>query len=136
MPISWNTVIFKFRLIFATDDRRIVKGKAFHTVFVEAHWSVFLLLPRINGLPQNTLWKPCSDTILRSSVAKIKQNLKMTVFQEVGIDSKLLDQIYWSWYHSLLRKMLYLMMSKHMTFLARKVLKIHRSAFFGTPGIE
>ena len=33
MPISWNTVIFKFHLIFATDERRIVKGKAFHTVF-------------------------------------------------------------------------------------------------------
>ena len=41
MPTSWNTVIFKFRLIFATIR-----------CFVEAHWSVFLLLPRINGLPQ------------------------------------------------------------------------------------
>ena len=29
------------------------------------------------------------DTILRSSVAKIKQNLKMTVFQEMGIESKI-----------------------------------------------
>ena len=54
----------------------------------------------------------------------------MTVFQEVGIDSKLLNQIYKSWYHSLLRKMLYLMMLKNMKFLARKVLKIRRSAFF------
>ena len=41
----------------------------------------------------NTLWKPLPATILRSSVAKIKRNLKMTVFQEVGIDSKLLNQI-------------------------------------------
>ena len=39
MPISWNTVIFKFRLIFATDERRIVSAKAFHMVFCEAHWS-------------------------------------------------------------------------------------------------
>ena len=30
MPISSNTVIFKFRLIFATDERSIVSGKAFH----------------------------------------------------------------------------------------------------------
>ena len=32
--------------------------------------------------------------------------------------------------------MLYLMMSKRMTFSARKVLKICRSALFGTPGID
>ena len=30
MPISWNTVIFKFRWIFATDERRIMSGIAFH----------------------------------------------------------------------------------------------------------
>ena len=33
MPTSWNTFIFKFRLIFATDERRIMSGKAFHVVF-------------------------------------------------------------------------------------------------------
>ena len=33
MPISWNTVIFKFRLIFATDERNFVSGKDFHKVF-------------------------------------------------------------------------------------------------------
>ena len=33
MPISWNTVIFKFHLIFLIDERRIVSGKAFHMVF-------------------------------------------------------------------------------------------------------
>ena len=60
---------------------------------VEAHCSVFLLLPRINGLPQNTVWKGCPTTILRSSVAKIQRNLKMTVFQEMVIESKLLNQI-------------------------------------------
>ena len=43
-------------------------------------WSVFLLLPRINGLPQNTIWKVCPDKILCSSVAKIQQNLKITVW--------------------------------------------------------
>ena len=50
-------------------------------------------MTRINGLPQNTIGKTFPDTILRSSVAKIKQNLKMTVFQEMGIKSKLLNQI-------------------------------------------
>ena len=44
--------------------------------FVEAHWSVFLLLPRINGLPQNK-WKSFPDTKLRSLVVKIKRNLKI-----------------------------------------------------------
>ena len=60
---------------------------------VEAHCSVFLLLPRINGLPQNPVWKVCPATILRSSLTKIQRNLKMTVFQEMGIESKLLNQI-------------------------------------------
>ena len=39
------------------------------------------------------IWKTCPDTILRSLVAKIKRNLKMTVLQEVGIDSNLLNQM-------------------------------------------
>ena len=33
MPISWNMVIFKFRSIFATDERRIMSGMAFHSMF-------------------------------------------------------------------------------------------------------
>ena len=36
----------------------------------------------------------------------------MTVFQEMGIESKLLNQIQWSWYHFLLRQVLYLMVWK------------------------
>ena len=62
------------------------------------------------GFPKNTIWKAFPDTILRSTVAKIKRNLKLTVFQEMDIESKLLNQIQWSWYFSLLRKMLYAMM--------------------------
>ena len=60
---------------------------------VEAHCSVFLLLPRINGLPQNTVWKVCPATNLRSPVAKIQRNLKITVFQEMVIEWILLNQI-------------------------------------------
>ena len=32
MHTSWNTVILKFRWIFATDERKIVKGQTFHMV--------------------------------------------------------------------------------------------------------
>ena len=39
------------------------------------------------------LWKVCPVTILRSSVAKIQRNLKMTVFQEMVIESKVLNKI-------------------------------------------
>ena len=34
MTISWNTVIFKFCWIFATDQRWIVAGQTFYTVFL------------------------------------------------------------------------------------------------------
>ena len=82
-----------FAWFFATDERRIVsREKPSIWCFVEAHWSVFLLLPRINGLPK-TPYGRLFPIILHSSVAKIKRNLKMIVFLEVGIDSKLLKQI-------------------------------------------
>ena len=34
MPISGNTVIFEFRSTFATDERRIMSGMAFHCCVV------------------------------------------------------------------------------------------------------
>ena len=85
MPTSWNTVIFKFRLIFAISERRIVSGKAFHKVF----WGS----PLIRGNKRNTdQW---ASTEHNSSLIgrKNQVNLKMTVFQEMGIESKLLNQI-------------------------------------------
>ena len=83
-----------------------------------------------------TLWKAIPDTILRSSVANIKRNLKMTVFQDMGIESKLLNQIQWYWYHSLLRKMLYLMMRKKYDTLRSQGTENQPLRFFGlTPGI-
>ena len=76
MPISWNTVIFKFRSIFATNERRVMSGIAFHcNALGESCWTVFLLLTRNNGLPKTQQWKPIPNIILRSSVAKIKRNL-------------------------------------------------------------
>ena len=93
MPISWNAVIFKFRWIFATDERRIVSGQTFRLKPIDPwqqkkHGSM--------GFPKTPYGRfvpVCPDKILRSSVAKIQWNLKITVFQEVGIDSKLLNQI-------------------------------------------
>ena len=45
---------------------------------------------RNNGLPQDDVWIVCPDKILRSLVPKIQRILKMTVFQEVCIDSTIL----------------------------------------------
>ena len=74
-------------------SEELCRDKASIRCFGEAHWSVAAKETQINGLPQNTVWKAFPFTILRSLVAKIKRNLKMTVFQEMGIDSKLLNQI-------------------------------------------
>ena len=49
---------------------------------VEAHCSVFLLLPQINGLPQNTVWKVCPATILHSPVAKSSEIWKWPYFKK------------------------------------------------------
>ena len=71
MPISWNTVIFQFRSIFATDERRIMSGIAFHyndlgnpiePCFFFWHGSM--------DFPKTQQWKAIPNIILRSSVAK------------------------------------------------------------------
>ena len=58
--------------------------------------SVFLLLPRINGFPQNPT-KHRMEGLSRHNSSltgcKIQRNLKMTVFQEMVIESKLLNLI-------------------------------------------
>ena len=76
--ISWNTVIFKFCLIFATDEWRFVSGMAFHKVFggkpidpcqqknVNGK-QPYVTSFRSMGFTKNTLWKAFPDTILRSS---------------------------------------------------------------------
>ena len=100
---------FEFCLIFATDEHRIVLGKAFHTPVFRLHCSFVdtdqWASPKhhMKGHSRHN-----SSLIGRKNQAKCE----MTVFQEMGIESILLNQIEWSWYHSLLRKMLYLMMQK------------------------
>ena len=45
------------------------------------------------GFPKTQQWKAIPNIILRSSVTKIERNFKMTVFQKMVIESKLLNQI-------------------------------------------
>ena len=70
-----------------------MSGKAFHMVFCESPLIRVSFVATDQWASPKHLMETFPDTILRSSVAKIKRNLKMTVFQEVGIDSKLLNQI-------------------------------------------
>ena len=69
------------------------------------------------------------------NVTRMKRKLTKTMFWEMTIGSKLLNQFQWSWYHSLQKTMFYLMKSKYSMFLNSKVMKIERSAFWGTPSI-
>ena len=48
---------FQFRLIFATDERRIMLGMAFHCCFGEAHWSVSTKETRFNRILQSIIMK-------------------------------------------------------------------------------
>ena len=57
------------------------------------HRSVATKETWINGLPQKTVWRAFPFKTLRSSVAKIKRNLKMTVFKKTGIESNALTQM-------------------------------------------
>ena len=94
MPISWNTVIFKFRSISVTDERRIMSGIAFYyNALGNPVEPCFFCWHGSMGFPKTQQWKAIPNIILRSSVAKIKQNLKKTVFYQMAIESKLFNQI-------------------------------------------
>ena len=69
------------------------------------------------------------------SRVKMDENLKMTNICEIASESELLNQISRSWCHSFRKKMFSHMQLKYVTFFIRKLLKIDRSAFSGTPGI-
>ena len=60
MPTSCNTVIFKFRLTFATDEEELCREKSSIPRFGEGHWSVATKETLINGLPQNTIMEGLS----------------------------------------------------------------------------
>ena len=64
--------------------------------------------------------------------------LKITMFWEMTIELKLLNQSQWSWYHSFQKTMFYLI-NQNMLFWNIKVTKMERSAILwgggGAPGI-
>ena len=68
------------------------------------------------------------------NVLRMKRKLTMTMFWETTIESKLLNQFQWSWYHSFQKTMFHLMNSKYAIFLNYiRVTKIQRSAFLWHP---
>ena len=75
MPISWNTVLFKFRLIFATDERRLCRVWSFICQFP---LTLYLFLTWINGLPQKQHMEGLSrynyTLIGRKNQAKFENN--------------------------------------------------------------
>ena len=143
---SWNIVIFKFRLIFCDRWAKLLSGKDFHKVF----WGSPLIRGKkkkhgsmgFHKTPYRRLFPRHNSSLIgRKTRAKFENDC---ISWNWHIESKLLNQLQWSWHHSLLRKLpLYLMMYKNIALLSRKVLKIHRSAFFffgggggdRTPGI-
>ena len=68
-----------------TDSPYVVLWKPIVPCFFCCHGST--------GFHKDTVWKVYHATIHRSSVAKFQQNLKMTVLEEMVIESKLLNQI-------------------------------------------
>ena len=149
MPISWNAIIFKFRWNFVTNKRRIVSGQTFHMVFcgspIELHTTVVcksMGSPLFRGNKRNTdqwastrlhmaaLSRHNSSLIGRKYPVKFENDCISRSGHRFKITKPNLMILV-----SLLRKMLYLMVSKNMIFVARKVLKICRSAFLGTPGM-
>ena len=69
------------------------------------------------------------------NVTRMRRKLTMSMFWEMTIESKLLNQFQWSWYHSFQKTIFYLMKSKYAICLNIKVTKIERSSFWGTSGI-
>ena len=75
-------------------SEELCRGKAFYEVFCGSPLiRVSFVATDQWASPKHLKWKAFPDAILHSSVTKIKRNLKMTVFQEMGIESKLLNQI-------------------------------------------
>ena len=69
------------------------------------------------------------------SRVKMDDKLKMTKIRETATETESLNQISRSWRHSFWEKIFPHVQLKYVTIFIRKVLKIDRSAFSGTPGI-
>ena len=70
------------------------------------------------------------------SHVKMDEKLKMSKIHETATETELSNQILRSWCHSFREKMFSHMQLKYVTIFIRKVLKIDRTAFSGTPGID
>ena len=135
MPTSWNTVILTFCLIFATNERIIVSGKAFYTVFWGSplicgnkrntdqwastkHRMEGLSLHNSSLIGHKNQGKFENDCISRNGHRiKITQPNLMILVSFSSVEDALSNDV------------------KNIL-LAHKVLKICCSAFLGTPGIE
>ena len=123
--ISWNTVIYEF---FINLLELFTAGKAVH--------KFSLCFVRTDQWASGQQCMEVRKAIIPAwNVTRMKRTLTLTVFWEITIKSKLLNQFQWSWYHSFQKTMFYLMKLKHAIFSNIKVTKIERSASFGTPSI-
>ena len=121
MVISQNMVIFNFLFILVTFQSGIMAFRTSIHCCPETHWSV-------QTKQRENLW-----TAIPAVNSSHRFN-KITVFQEMVVESILPNQIKWSWYHSSQKIMLNLMKSKYAIISNIKVTKIER--LFGTPGIR
>ena len=93
------------------------------TNFVKSAWAIygrcsspqvlFVLLARINGLPGNNVWKSERPLSPSEMSREWRERSTMTMFWEMTIESKLLNQFQWSWHHSFQKTMFYLIKSKY-----------------------
>ena len=122
--ISWNTVIYEF-----------INLRELFTAGIAVH-KLSLCFVRTDQWASGQQYMEVRKAIIPAwNVTRMKRKLTLTVYWEISIKSKLLNQFQWSWYHSFQKTMFYLMKLKYARFSNIKLTKIELSASFGTPGI-
>ena len=112
--ISWNTVIYNF---FLNLRELFMVGIAVH--------KFSLCFVRTDQWASGQQYTEVRKAIIPAwNVTRMKRKLTMTVFWEITIDSKLLNQFQWTWYHSLQKTLFYLTKLKYAIFSNIKVTKI------------
>ena len=135
MTISWNTSFSNFVGFLHPVSEEFWRDKPSIRCFVEARWSVATKETRNNGFPQDNVWIVCPDKLLRSSVpknpAKFENDCISRSVHRLKITQPILAiLVSFSSAEDVLSND-----ENYITLSARKVLKIRRSAFSGTPGI-
>ena len=149
--ISWNTVIYEYCSICASYLRRVSGADPGFLFRGEGAQKIMIVLAHTlrarnrthfrQGSICTAQWasgqRECMEvrnvTIPDWNVTRMKRKLTMTIFWEITIELKLLNQFQWSWYHFFQKTMFYLMKSKYAIFSNIKVTKIGRSALWGHP---